>query len=236
MSAATSNPFLSETAALNAEHISLQSEAEARTKPAAYKPLVKYQLRSRARGTQTRVSILEDHFVAINVKRARAEQDHMVDLRFVDPRPAGVRKVGWHWLYAALTLTVLAIAALVFAIVFASAQNRVWAVPVAVGLLTGTISSYLLCLYFTTESLVFVSMHGRARLISITGGLGTCRAARECALDVVKHIHLARRQMKQTRQMYLRDEMREHSRLHSEGVLMQEQYEEARTRILAAHE
>jgi hypothetical protein len=238
MSAAPSNPFLSETAALNSEHISLQSETvETRAKPMTRKTLIKYQLRSRARGTKTRVSILDGHFVSVNVKRPRtAEQEHNVDLRFVDPRPIGIRKVGWPWMYVAIGLTVLAVAASVFAVVFASPIARVWAVPTAIVLGTFTISSYLMCLYSTTESLLFVSVHGRARVITITGGLGTTRAARKCALDIVKHISLARKESKQKRQAYLRDEMREHNRLYEQGVITEEQFMDAKTRILQAHD
>ena len=122
------------------------------------KALVKYQLRSRARGSTTRVSILDGHFVNVNTRRARAqEQEHNVDLRFVDPRPVGIRKVGWPWMYIAIGFTLLAIAATVFAVMFATPAARVWAVPTAIVLGTFTVSSYLLCLYFTTESLVFVS-------------------------------------------------------------------------------
>jgi len=238
MTAAPVNPFASETARLNAEHISLQSETMevSAAKAITRKPLVKYQLRSRARGSTTRVAILEGHFVNVSVQRRRAqEQEHNVDLRFVDPRPAGIRKVGWPWMYVAIALTLLTIAASVFAIMFASPAARLWAVPAAIVLGTCTISSYLLCLYFTTESLIFVSTHGRARVVVITGGLGTTRAARKCALDLVKHINLARKQNKQNKQMFLRDEMREHSRLHEQGALSYDQYEDAKTRILKSH-
>jgi len=238
MTAAPVNPFASETAQLHAEHISLQSETMemSAAKAVARKSLVKYQLHSRARGSITRIAILEGHFVNVNVRRRRAqEQEHNVDLRFVDPRPAGIRKVGWPWMYVAIALTLLTVAASVFAVQFATPAARLWAVPVAIVLGTCTISSYLLCLYFTTESMVFVSTHGRARLIVITGGLGTTRAARKCAVDIVKHINLARKQSKQTKQMFLRDEMREHGRLHEQGALTYEQYEDAKSRILKSH-
>src|SRR5262245_14046214 len=158
MSAAHNNPFDSKTAQLNAEHISLQSETvETRANPVPRRAVVKYQLRSRARGTQTRVILLEQQFVSVNFKRARGEeQEHAVDLRFVDPRPIGIRKVGWPWMYVAIGLTALAILATAFAVAFANPAHRLWAVPTAIVLGTFTVSSYLMCLYFTTESVVFV--------------------------------------------------------------------------------
>jgi hypothetical protein len=238
MSAAPVNPFLSEHVSLDGEHISLQSDTvEAGARPVHRKPIVKYQLRSRARGSHTRVSILEGHFVGVHVKRGRNfEHEHTVDLRFVDPRPIGIRKIVWPWMIAAILMTLLTIGAAFFVTVLATPQSRILAVPAAIVIGTLTLSSYLICLYFATESVVFVSMHGRARLIVITGGLGTTRAARQCALDIVKHINLARKQGKQTRQMFLRDEMREHGRLHEAGVLSEDQYSDAKKRILQAHD
>jgi hypothetical protein len=147
----------------------------------------------------------------------------------------GIRKVGWPWLYLAIGFTLLAAAAALFTFL-ASPIARPWSVPLAIVLGTFTVSSYLMCLYSTTESLLFVSVHGRARVITITGGLGTTRAARKCALDIVKQINLARRQSKQTRQAFLRDEMREHNRLHEQGAITDEQFADAKTRILQAHD
>jgi hypothetical protein len=139
-------------------------------------------------------------------------------------------------MWIAIGFTLLAVAAIYVAVAFAAPEARMWSVPAAIVLGTFTVSSYLLCLYFTTESLLFVSVHGRARVITITGGLGTTRAARQCALDIVKHINLARKQSKQTRPSYLRDEMREHTRLHEQGVITDEQFADAKNRILHAHD
>jgi hypothetical protein len=241
MAAAPTNPPhpFSHTAQLSAEHISLQSETleVSSQKPIQRKTLVKYQLRSRARGTMTRVAILEDAHVSIEVKKPRAiVREHSVDLRFVDPRPIGIRKVGWKWLWIAIALSLLAAGSITFVFAYATPVQQLWAVPTAIALSTLMLSSYLLCLYFTTESLLFVSVHGRARLIAITGGLGTCRAAKRCAVEIVKHINHARKQSKQSRQHFLRDEMRDLTRLFEQGALNDQQYADAKGRVLKSHE
>jgi hypothetical protein len=242
MTAAPNKPDhsnFSQSAQLNAEHISLQSETleVSSQKQVQRKSLVKYQLRSRARGTVTRISILEDAHVSVELKRPRAPaREHFVDLRFADPKPIGIRKVGWKWLWIAIAFTLLAAAAVTFVFAFATPVQQPWAVPTAIVLSTLTLSSYLLCLYFTTESLLFVSVHGRARLISITGGLGTCRAAKQCAVDIVKHVNRVRKQSKQSRQHFLRDEMRDLTRLFEQGVLTDQQYADAKGRVLKSHE
>jgi hypothetical protein len=135
----------------------------------------------------------------------------------------------------AIALTLATIGIAVYAFGFAKPDHWVLSAQTGITVGTLTVSSYLMCLYFTTESLLFLSVHGRARVIAISGGLGATRAARQCAVDIVKHINQARKQTKQSRPAYLRDEMREHSRLHDQGALNDEQYEEAKGRILRAH-
>jgi hypothetical protein len=73
-------------------------------------------------------------------------------------------------------------------------------------------------------------------VIIISGRWGTIRRAQTCAANLVTHVNLARKQFKQTRQAYLRDEMREHARLFEQRVFTEEHYNEAKRRILKSHE
>jgi hypothetical protein len=107
-------------------------------------------------------------------------------------------------------------------------------IPISVGALA--LSCYAICYYLTSESLLFLSVHGRARVITIAGKLGTMRRAQKCAAELITHINLARKQFKQTRQAYLRDEMREHARLYDQRMFSEAHYNEATRRILKAHD
>ena len=77
----------------------------------------------------------------------------------------------------------------------------------------------------TTESLEFVSMHGGATLVSVTGGIGSARAGKKFFIELIKSINAAKAARPQERPQLLRDEMREHHRLRELGVLSEEQYE-----------
>jgi hypothetical protein len=220
------------------EHVSLESDlSETRVKPNLSRPLAYHKLSKGGRGVTTRVAVLADHYAAIEVQRSRSSADvHTVDLRFVDPRPVAVRKVPWRLLYAALGLTLLTAIGITLFWVFPNFMHRMGGVFAPIGLGVLTSASYILCYYLTTESLLFLSVHGRARVIAIAGRLGTMRRAQKCAADLVMHINLARKHFKQTRQAYLRDEMREHARLYEQRVYSEEHYNEAKRRILKAHE
>ena len=79
------------------------------------------------------------------------------------------------------------------------------------------------------------SLHGRATLLTYTGGPGTLRAVQNVGGKLASHIRLAIARRRASKAEYLRDEMREHFRLKEAGVLQQEMYEASKARILAQH-
>jgi len=222
----------------HSEHISLESDSsETRAKPDLGKTLVSFELRDRARGIATEIAILADHYLACSTRRLRLpEQGHNVDLQFIDPQPVVFRYIAWRWLYAALALSVLTAASILVEVYLRHSLIDRYSLPSSIVLGTATLCSYLMCYYFTTETLFFVSLHGRVPVAGISGGLGTLRHARPCAAEIVKRIKLARRYFKLSKGSHLRDEMREHTRLFGQGALSDKQYAEAKLRILKAHD
>jgi hypothetical protein len=226
-------------AAARGEHISLESDDafESRGVPDPTQTVSKYRLSKGGRNVTTGVFILRDQFVLVESQRAGKAVDRFtVDLRFVDPRPFAVRKVTRPVLYATLivaALTATMAGLLAWFPALASAIGGYWTFA---GLSALTIGGLGLAWSMTRESLLFVSVHGRARVLNLTGRIGTMRRVRPCAAEIVKQINIARRQFTQTRQAFLRDEMREHTRLHEQGVLTNEQFNTAKLQILRAHE
>lgn len=231
----STNPYAGGVA--SAEHVSIESDLwEVRAKPNLLHPLASYELSRGGRGVTKRVSILADQYAAVETQGTRSKTNvHTVDLRFVDPRPIAVRKVPWRLLFVAIGVTLLMVVSIALYVKLPRIAHEMGGVLTPVGLATLTIACYALCYFLTTESWLFVSVHGRARLIVIAGRLGTIRRAHACVAELAAHIRLTRKQLKQTRQAYLSNEMREHSRLFEQGVLSDKQYSDAKCRILSAH-
>jgi hypothetical protein len=220
------------------EHISLESDiSESRAKPNTARPLIRFDLNKGGRGVTTRVHILPDHYAAVEVQRSGDSSDvYTIDLRFVEPRPIGIRDVPWRFLYVAIGITLLAILSAALCVALPSVALSIGGVLTPIGLGLLAVTGYILCYQFTTESLLFLSVHGRARVIVIAGRIGTKRRAQACAAALVTHIKLAQKQFKQPRQAYLRDEMREHARLYEQQLYSEQHYSDAKRRILKAHE
>jgi hypothetical protein len=85
------------------------------------------------------------------------------------------------------------------------------------------------------ETLVLVSTNGRARLLEFTGGLGTFRIVRRFSQQLAAHLRIAIAARRPANAEHLRDEMREHFRLKTIGVLAEADYEAAKRLILARH-
>jgi hypothetical protein len=107
--------------------------------------------------------------------------------------------------------------------------------PACIGISTLALGVGFVGVYRTTESLALHSMHGHARLLQHTGGLGTFRALRAFQPLLTAHLKHAVTARRRSLAEHLRDEMREHARLRDLGVLSESDYEISKRRVLAAH-
>jgi hypothetical protein len=221
-----------------AEHIHIEAEpgsVEAPTPHRLRKVRKSYVLKSRLRGCETEVSILEDHYVTVRTVRPDAQpRKYEFDLRFANPKPIRVRSISWFWLALAASMITLAAGGL-----WATWSDAArWTSPIFLTALVTLLAcggALIMFLRRTVESLEFVSMHGGATLLSVAGGIGSARAGKHFFIDLIKSINAAKAARPQERPQFLRDEMREHHRLRELGVLSEQQYEQGKARILAKH-
>ena len=221
-----------------AEHIHIEAEPGTVAAPTPHrrrKVRSSYVLKSRLRGCETEVSILEDHFIAVRTVRPDAQpRKYEVDLRFANPKPVRVRSISWFWLMLAAGMALLAAGGLLATWTDAGR----WSSPIFLSALVTLLAAggaTIMFLRRTVESLEFVSMHGGATLLSVAGGIGSARAGKRFFIELIKSIIAAKAERQQERPQLLRDEMREHHRLRELGVLTEQQYEQSKARILASH-
>jgi hypothetical protein len=216
-------------ASSHSEHISLESAPEEHSRSVEVKKsrkvLDKFELKSGIRGMSTELKLLEDYWLSVHSIRPRTEpRKYLVDLRFANPKPNRVREISWGWLGAGIALLLTSVGA-----------GWLSAFAVAAGGLLASFAALFIAYLRTIESLTFTSVHGGAILVSITGGLGSCRSAKHFFVTLIKHISVAKTKSTQQKQQYLREEMREHSRLKDLGVLTDEEYEASKQRIFASY-
>jgi len=172
-----------------------------------------------------RLEIIDYFYLTVRVQRSQSVMaEYVLDLRFVDPSVRMSRHIATRWLVATLVLAALAVA-------FGMCN---WLVACLIAS-TLTVGAGFACAYRTTETLAVFSIHGRARLFEHTGMLGLGRALRPFLIKLSAHVRIAVAARRPSKALHLRDEMREHARLHETGVLSKLEYEAGKVRILAEH-
>ena len=222
-----------------AEHIHIEAEPGTVAAPTPHrrrKVRSSYVLKSRLRGCETEVVDPRRslHLPCAPCARDAQPRKYEVDLRFANPKPVRVRSISWFWLTLAASMALLAAGGLWATWTDAGR----WSSPVFLSALVTLLAAggaTIMFLRRTIESLEFVSMHGGATLVSVTGGIGSARAGKRFFIELIKSINAAKAARPQERPQFLRDEMREHHRLRELGVLTEQQYEQSKARILASH-
>jgi hypothetical protein len=223
-----------------AEHISIESGTEEEAPPNAKRQhrIVRhtYTLKSAIRGCETELNLLDGHFLGVrSVRPDEPTKKYDIDLRFANPKPVRVRHISWTWLIVTIGLIVLSCTTLAMQWL---RFDQPWkqfgfvAASVILFLSSGTI---FLFMRRTAESLEFTSVHGQVTLVSVIGGIGSAKAGKAFFVELIKDINTAKTARPQARAQFLRDEMREHHRLHALGVLPDADYEASKARILASH-
>lgn len=217
------------------EYILLESD-EQPTVPhprASRKRHARVEAPDRIRRRVLRLEIFDYFYLAVRVQRAQSvTAEYVLDLRFVDPSVRMSRHIATRWLVATLVLAALAVA--IGLRVQGSAAPGNWLVACLIAS-TLAVGAGFVCAYRTTETLAVFSIHGRARLLEYTGMLGLGRALRPFLIKLSAHVRIAIAARRRSKALHLRDEMREHARLHETGVLSKPEYEAGKVRILAAH-
>ena len=179
------------------------------------------------------LTIIDYFYLTVRVQRSQSVlAEYVLDLRFVDPSVRRSRHIATRWLVATLVLVALAVASGLR--VQGSAAPGNWLVACLIAS-TLAVAAGFVCAYRTTETLAVFSIHGRARLFEHTGMLGLGRALRPFLIKLAAHVRIAVAARRPSKALHLRDEMREHARLHETGVLSKLEYEAGKARILAAH-
>src|SRR5262245_19525814 len=162
------------------EHILLESDE--RNVPAletARRIHARVVLQGGLRRRPMELVLIDYFFLSVRIARARSiESRYVLDLRFVDPLPRVARRIAWPWVAAGGALVALAIAG---ARELAASPAPWWrdewlAATLALAVLAA--GALVAAFHLTTETLTLVSAHGRAKLLTHVGSLGTFRALR----------------------------------------------------------
>lgn len=177
-------------------------------------------------GVGLRLRIFNGTYLAVESWRGRGE--YWLNLAFLDPAPE--RRV--HPLARGFVAAPAVLGAVLLIVTFLLGPAW-WKVAAAVITLLLLAVGY--AMYRSCEKLVFRTRYGRMPVLRISRHQPDRVRLSAFLARLERAIGTAVAERMTTRSQYLRDEMREHRRLLSQGVLKPHQFEAAKTLILGAH-
>jgi hypothetical protein len=216
---------------MTSEHVVLSGDeliAPERARSAAVKR--RLRLRNRATGTETVLRIYRDgHLSAIESRRGGAGPERVVDLRFLEPSPRLSRSVARTALRTVLGCLAAGTASAICA--FFSILPLVSGSAAGL-LLTGAVAASFVYVRRSRERIEFRTLHGGAVVLTLIANIGSVRAHRKAVPKIVAAIREAHRLGPANKQTRLREEMREHYRLASAGIITDQACAMATRKIL----
>ena len=224
----------------NAEHLVLETGVHERLQLENEPPLDErrltvernMELNDRARGIKTRLVIYQEGVLRVRQTQRKKKElkSHLLLLRYLDPVPSASEHRATRVLYGAGACAGVAALAFVLA---QFAPVRPVALPLGIVALTAGLVAGVLAAYLSHRRVTFYTLHGRSAAIDLKAGFGYRRRLRAMLPTLSAAISKAAAAVSDDTATFLREEMREHYRLRSEGILTTEACTKGTGRILA---
>ena len=216
--------------AAHAEHIFIASD-EASDPRTAHKVRERWRLGNPLRRMATEVTVFEEGYAEITQHAGRkCGTPFRLDLRYLDPIPSITRVVATRAWWTAVGCAAVALGA--FAVASCTALG-VLAVSFGLGAAAAAAVAVAIALQRSHETIEYVTLHGRARVLVLVANLGAIKPFRAFVPELSQAIEEAAEEIGGDTSMFLRAEMREHYRLRGDGVLSVGTCAECTGRILA---
>jgi len=217
------------------EHISMGGEEEddhTITEPLPGKIRERLQLVNHVRGLRTELTLFEGAFLKVReYQRKKMTKDHLLNLRYLSPKPTLTRHVAMQVLYVALGLS--GVAAISWLIAEFTSLARFF-MPATVVFTTAAMVTFMLFVYRTQERIRFSTAHGDVEVLSLLATFGCFRRARKLVPDIARAIADASADRLEVKAQHLRAEIQEHYRLRDAGVILPDACANSTRRILAS--
>ena len=178
----------------------------------------------------TELTFYEEGFLRIRESRnKKLHREHLVELRFIDPKLITVTEIAKHWM---ILSTMLAVGSMLGLIYLPATQFSLYVAPISMGLALLASVFLFACAFHSKTSHRFRSVTGKTEFVSLTGTYGCFGRARALAKQVQKTISRACANDDLLNTGFLRAEMKAHYKLAEIGAISRDACSDGTARIL----
>ena len=186
---------------------------------------------SRFKGEVRRFEIYNDKFIKINIRNVFGDKTYHVNMGMLEPWPTLHRRISWRWL---LGLSYFGIATLIYGIyLYLHPDNETIAqlIPFITLLLLLALAALLMFLYSSPNVMEFRSRYGNCPLIGLLKNSPTKQEFRHFTDELKTRVLAASQVVTFNKKQMLDIELKELRRLTDEGILLEQEYQQAKERV-----
>ena len=186
---------------------------------------------SRFKGEVRRFEIYNDKFIKINIRNVFGDKTYHVNMGMLEPWPTLHRRISWRWL---LGLSYFGLATLIFGIyLYLNPDNETIGrlIPFITLLLLLALAALLMFLYSSPNVMEFRSRYGNCPLIGLLKNNPNKQEFRHFTDELKTRVLAASQVVTFNKKQMLEIELKELRRLTNEGILLEQEYQQAKERV-----
>lgn len=187
---------------------------------------------SNARGEKRIFEIYNNKFIKVTTNNFMSNKSYHLNLSMLAPWPVRHRNISWQWLLAVIYFSITTLAYTGYLLYFQESGKLERLLPFIVIFLLLSLASFLMFLYRSQNVIEFKSRYGNCVTLSLLYNNPNRNEFKKFIEEIKLRSLSASQAMKIDKSKMLSIEMNELRRLRNEGVITQNNYADAKARII----
>ena len=187
------------------------------------------------KGEVRRFEIYNDKFIKINIQNVFGNKTYHLNMGMLEPWPSLHRRISWRWL---LGLSYFSLATVIYVIYLSQHSNNETLgqlIPFITLFLVLALAALLMFLYQSPNVMEFRSRYGNCVLIRLLKNQPSKQEFRHFTDELKTRVLAASQVVTFNKKQMLAIELNELRRLTDEGVLLEDEYQRAKDRVMNMH-
>ena len=187
------------------------------------------------KGEVRRFEIYNDKFIKINIQNVFGNKTYHLNMGMLEPWPSLHRRISWRWL---LGLSYFSLATVIYVIYLSQHSNNETLgqlIPFITLFMVLALAALLMFLYQSPNVMEFRSRYGNCVLIRLLKNQPSKQEFRHFTDELKTRVLAASQVVTFNKKQMLDIELNELRRLTDEGVLLEDEYQRAKDRVMSMH-
>jgi hypothetical protein len=190
---------------------------------------------SRFKGEVRRFEIYNDKFIKINIQNVFGDKAYHLNMGMLEPWPSLHRRISWRWLLGLSYFSLATVIYVIYLYQHSSNETLGQLIPFITLFLVLALAALLMFLYQSPNVMEFRSRYGNCVLIRLLKNQPSKQEFRHFTDELKTRVLAASQVVTFNKKQMLAIELNELRRLTDEGVLLEDEYQQAKDRVMNMH-